>query len=64
MRCKFKVCNAKTLDHTKCLNCVGPKGVKSCPVCWQHKTQCAMRNKKAVKGGDTAGALGVARPVV
>ena len=47
MRCKHKVCHANTLDGTKCMSCVGPKGTntKKCSVCWQHKVQCQIKKR-------------------
>ena len=49
MRCKYKVCHANTLDGTKCMSCVGPKGTntKNCSVCWQHKLQCQVKKLSA-----------------
>ena len=49
MRCKHKVCHANTLDGTKCMSCVGPKGTntKKCSVCWQHKVQCQVKKMSA-----------------
>ena len=48
MRCKHKVCHAKTLDGTKCMSCVGPKGTNTKNAAFAGSTRSNVRLKKRV----------------